>query len=154
MVGGPHDNDPLAVDPETMRELGYRTIDLLVERLQREEPPIRRATPEEMRERLHGPAPDEAVPFDEILAGLDRNVLPFASRDGHPRFFGFIPFAGTWPGVLGDLVASASNLYTSSWLESAGPSQLELARSTGSRSGSASGRRRPACSSAAAPPRT
>ena len=33
-----------------MRELGYRTVDLLVERLQREEPPIRRATPAEMRE--------------------------------------------------------------------------------------------------------
>ena len=126
MAGGPHDNDPLAVDPETMRELGYRTIDLLVERLQREEPPIRRATPAEMHERLHGPAPDEAEPFDEILAGLDRNVLPFASRDGHPGFFGFIPFAGTWPGALGDLIASACNLYAGSWMEAAGVSQVEL----------------------------
>jgi len=126
VAGGPHDNDPLAVDPETMRELGYRTIDLLVERLQREEPPIRRATPAEMRERLHGPAPDEAEPFAEILAGLDRNVLPFASRDGHPGFFGFIPFAGPWPGALGDLIASACNLYAGSWMEAAGVSQVEL----------------------------
>ena len=125
MEGGRHE-DPLALDPETMRELGYRTIDLLVERLQREEPPIRRASPAEMRERLHGPAPDEAEPFDEILAGLDRNVLPFASRDGHPGFFGFIPFAGTWPGALGDLIASACNLYAGSWMEAAGVSQVEL----------------------------
>ena len=109
-----------------MRELGYRTVDLLVERLQREEPPIRRASPAEMRERLHGPPPDRPQPFDEILAGLDRDVLPFASRDGHPRFFGFVPFAGTWPGALGDLIASACNLYTGSWMESAGPSQVEL----------------------------
>ena len=56
MEGGGH-RDPLALDPETMRELGYRTIDLLVERLQRDEPPIRRASPAEMRERLHGPRP-------------------------------------------------------------------------------------------------
>ena len=125
MEGGRHE-DPLALDPETMRELGYRTIDLLVERLQREEPPIRRASPAEMRERLHGPAPDEAEPFDEILAGLERDVLPFASRDGHPRFFGFIPFAGTWPGALGDLIASACNLYAGSWMEAAGVSQVEL----------------------------
>ena len=125
MEGGRHE-DPLALDPETMRELGYRTIDLLVERLQRAEPPIRRASPAEMRERLHGPAPDEAEPFDEILAGLDRNVLPFASRDGHPGFFGFIPFAGTWPGALGDLIASACNLYAGSWMEAAGVSQVEL----------------------------
>jgi aromatic-L-amino-acid decarboxylase len=123
---GPHESDPLALDPETMRELGYRTIDLLVERLQREEPPIRRASPAEMRQRLHGPAPDRPQPFGEILAALDSDVLPFVSRDGHPRFFGFVPFAGTWPGALGDLIASACNLYTGSWMESAGPSQVEL----------------------------
>ena len=126
MPGGPHDSDPLALDPETMRELGYRTVDLLVERLQREEPPIRRASPAEMRERLHGPPPDEPQPFEEILAGLDRDVLPFASRDGHPGFFGFIPFAGTWPGALGDLIASGCNLYAGSWMEAAGVSQVEL----------------------------
>jgi len=123
---GPHDSDPLSLDPETMRELGYRTIDFLVERLQREEPPIRRASPAEMRERLHGVPPDQPQPFDEILVGLDRDVLPFASRDGHPRFFGFVPFAGTWPGALGDLIASACNLYAGSWMESAGASQVEL----------------------------
>jgi aromatic-L-amino-acid/L-tryptophan decarboxylase len=123
--GGRH-RDPLTLDAETMRELGYRTIDLLVERLQRDEPPIRRASPAEMRERLQGPAPDEAQPFEEILAGLDRDVLPFASRDGHPGFFGFIPFAGTWPGALGDLIASACNLYAGSWMEAAGVSQVEL----------------------------
>ena len=109
-----------------MRELGYRTIDLLVERLQREEPPIRRASPAEMQQRLHGPPPDRPQPFDEILAALDHDVLPFVSRDGHPRFFGFVPFAATWPGALGDLIASACNLYTGSWMESAGPSQVEL----------------------------
>jgi len=38
--GEPYDSDPLPLDTETMRELGYCTIDLPVERLQREEPPI------------------------------------------------------------------------------------------------------------------
>ena len=48
------------------------------------------------------------------------------SRGDHPGFFAFIPFSGTWPGALGDLVASASNVYAGSWMESAGPSQVEL----------------------------
>ena len=127
-MGGYESDDPLALDPQTMRELGYRTVDLLVERLERERggPPLRRATPAEMRERLHGPPPEQPEPFDEILERLERDVLPFASRDGHPRFFGFVPFAGTWPGALGDLVASGSNLYAGSWMESAGASQVEL----------------------------
>jgi aromatic-L-amino-acid/L-tryptophan decarboxylase len=125
-VGGHARDDPLALDRETMRELGYRTVDLLVEQLEREEPALRRATPAEMRERLHGPPPEQPEPFDRILEQLERDVLPFASRDGHPRFFGFVPFAGTWPGALGDLIASACNLYAGSWMESAGASQVEL----------------------------
>ena len=127
-MGGNESDDPLALDSQTMRELGYRTVDLLVERLERERggPPLRRATPAEMRERLHGPPPEQPEPFEEILERLERDVLPFASRDGHPRFFGFVPFAGTWPGALGDLIASGSNLYAGSWMESAGASQVEL----------------------------
>ncbi len=127
-MGGNESDDPLGLDSQTMRELGYRTVDLLIERLERERggPPLRRATPAEMRERLHGPPPEQAEPFDEILERLERDVLPFASRDGHPRFFGFVPFSGTWPGALGDLIASGSNLYAGSWMESAGASQVEL----------------------------
>jgi aromatic-L-amino-acid decarboxylase len=119
-------DDPLALDRETMRQLGYRTVDLLVDRLERETPPLQRASPAEMRLRLEGAPPERPEPFEQILDGLERDVLPFASRDGHPRFFGFVPFAGTWPGALGDLIASACNLYVGSWMESAGPSQVEL----------------------------
>src|SRR5207253_1697315 len=119
--------DPLGIDRETMRELGYRTVDLLVDWLNdAEAPPLRRATGAEMRERLSGPPPDGPKPMDAILEGLARDVLPFASRVHHPAFFAFIPGSGTWPGALGDFVASAANLYAGSWMEAAGPSQVEL----------------------------
>ena len=42
------------------------------------------------------------------------------------RYLAFVPGSGTWPGALGDFIASASNIENSSWLDSAGPSQLEL----------------------------
>jgi aromatic-L-amino-acid decarboxylase len=110
-----------------MRAAGYRTVDALLDWLGDEtQPPIRRATPGELAQRLGGPPPAAGEPFDEILAGLFRDVIPFASRSAHPRFFAFVPFAGTWPGALGDFIASACNLYAGSWMESAGPTQLEL----------------------------
>jgi aromatic-L-amino-acid/L-tryptophan decarboxylase len=119
--------DPLELDAETMRRLGYRTVDALVDWLTDDtQPPLRRATAQEMRLRLGGPAPSEPQEYEEILARLFRDVLPHMSRTGHPRFFAFIPGAGTWPGALGDLVASACNVYAGSWMESAGPSQVEL----------------------------
>ena len=99
-------DDPLRLDPETMRELGYSTVDTLVRWLgDAEAPPLTRATPEEMRARLSGPPPDRPESFDEILAGLERDVLPFVSRVQHPRFLAFVPGASTWPGALGDLIA-------------------------------------------------
>jgi len=117
----------LGLDRESMRAAGYHTVDALIDWLGDEsQPPIRRATPAELHGRLGAPAPESGEPFDDVLAGLFRNVIPFASRSAHPRFFAFVPFAGTWPGALGDFIASACNLYAGSWMESAGPTQLEL----------------------------
>ncbi len=119
--------DHLALDRETMRELGYRTVDMLVERLTDETvPPLRRGTPAEMAERVGGPPPADGEPFDEILIRLRDDVLAFTSRLDHPGFFAFIPSCGTWPSALADFVARACNVYAGSWMESAGPSQVEL----------------------------
>jgi aromatic-L-amino-acid/L-tryptophan decarboxylase len=124
---GPMTDDPLALDAETMRRLGYRAVDMLVDRLTDPSiPPLRRATPDEMAARLSGPPPEAPQDFDEILRTLDEDVLPFMSKGDHPGFFAYVPFSGTWPGALGDLIASATNVYAGSWMEAAGPSQLEL----------------------------
>ena len=111
-----------------MRAAGYRTVDAAARLARR-----RDATADQARDAGRDARSDSAArrrragePFDEILAGLFRDVIPFASRSAHPRFFAFVPFAGTWPGALGDFIASACNLYAGSWMESAGPTQLEL----------------------------
>jgi aromatic-L-amino-acid decarboxylase len=119
--------DPLGLDPETMRQLGYRTVDLLVERLTDvSAPPIRRATPEEMRRRVAAEAPGRGEAFEDVVAHLFADVLPFGSRVAHPGFFAFVPGSPTWPGALGDFIAAAANVYAGSWMESPGVSQLEL----------------------------
>jgi aromatic-L-amino-acid/L-tryptophan decarboxylase len=121
------DGDPLAVDREAMRVLGYRTVDMLVEWLSNTSaPPLERASASEMRARLGGPAPETGESYETILEGLERDVLQFMSRGHHPGFFAFIPSNGTWPGALGDFIASGCNVYAGSWMESAGPSQVEL----------------------------
>jgi glutamate/tyrosine decarboxylase-like PLP-dependent enzyme len=123
-VGG---DSPLVLDPELMRQLGYRTVDLLVDRITGPPGPVvRSATPEKLHDLLALPPPEDPVPFDEILDGLERNVLPFVSRISHPGYLAFIPGEGTWPGALGDLIASALNVDTCWWLGASGPSALEL----------------------------
>ncbi len=117
--------DALGMSPEEMRTLGYRVVDLLADRLADPSiPALRRATPEEMRARLAEPAP--ASPQPDALERLAADVLPFMGRADHPRYFAFIPSCQTFPGALGDFIASALNVYVGSWMEAAGPSQLEL----------------------------
>lgn len=122
------DEDPLGLDPETMRRLGYRTVDLLVDRWAglSDEPVVRRGTPAELVRRLSGPAPAGPQRFEDLLEQLFTDVLPFISRNDHPGFLAYVPGCGTWPGVLGDLIASACNIEASSWVQAAGPSQVEL----------------------------
>jgi aromatic-L-amino-acid decarboxylase len=114
--------------PERMRELGYRVIDLLVERYAglREQPAWRGATRAQLDERLAEAAPEGATPFEAVLARLVDDVLPYRAQVDHPRFFAFVPGAPTWPGVLGDLIASGANIFQGTWLSSAGISALEL----------------------------
>ncbi|HEU0336327.1 MAG TPA: aminotransferase class I/II-fold pyridoxal phosphate-dependent enzyme [Gaiellaceae bacterium] len=117
--------DPLALPPEEMRRLGYRAVDLLIDRLlDVDAPPVRRHTPAAMRALLDEPPPER--PAAEPLDRLFRDVLAHAARVDHPRYLAFIPCSGTWPGALGDFAASALSLYAGSWAESPGPTQLEL----------------------------
>ena len=121
-------DDPLAIDAEQMRQMGYDAVDLLVDRITKlaDGPVLQTATREEMEAKLAGPAPAEGRDFAGLLAQLDADVLPWVGHFDHPRFFGYIPGAGTWPGALGDLIAAATNIDAGAWREAAGPSQLEL----------------------------
>lgn len=119
--------DPLALDKETMRALGHRTVDAVVDLLTEPATPcLRRATPEEMGRRLPFGVPEEPRAFDSLLAQLADDVLPFMSRLDHPGYFAFIPACGTFPGALGEFIDAVLNPYVGTWMEAAGPSRLEL----------------------------
>jgi aromatic-L-amino-acid decarboxylase len=122
----PH--DPLALDPDAMREMGYRVVDMLIDRMARlaSEPVLQMATRDEMEARIAEPPPATGRDFGSLVARLDRDVLPYVGHFDHPRFFGYVPGAGTWPGALGDLIAAATNIDAGAWREAAGPIQLEL----------------------------
>jgi glutamate/tyrosine decarboxylase-like PLP-dependent enzyme len=121
-------DDPLELDRDAMRRMGYAVVDLLVERIAAlgDGPVMRTASRSEMAARIDEPAPEIGRDFAALLDRLDTDVLPFVGHFDHPRFFGYIPGAGTWPAALGDLIASATNIDAGGWREAAGPSQLEL----------------------------
>lgn len=75
---------------------------------------------------LSGSPPEQPQDHEAVIGRIVESVLPLAGRIDHPRFFAFIPSSPTWPSVLGDMLATGFNIFQGTWLESAGPSQLEL----------------------------
>jgi aromatic-L-amino-acid decarboxylase len=120
--------DPLELDVETMRALGYAVVDLLVERTATldESRVWRGASRAEMESRLREGPPAGPTDSGELFRRLEMDVLPFTGQHDHPRFFGYTPSCPTWPGILGDFLASGVNVFAGTWLQSAGPSTVEL----------------------------
>ena len=118
----------LQMSREAMRELAAQVTEVLIERIDGLDD--ENAWDGEFRRvlegELGGPPPESERPAEEVLEQVVRTVLPNAARLDHPRFFGFVPSAPTWPGVLADFLASGFNINSCTWLVSSGTSQLEL----------------------------
>ncbi|HEX5757856.1 MAG TPA: aminotransferase class I/II-fold pyridoxal phosphate-dependent enzyme [Thermoanaerobaculia bacterium] len=118
----------LELSPEAMRALGYRAVDLLVERHAGERAlPVTRHTPRGLlAARLAEPPPEGPSDPLAVLARLARDVVPFQGHIGHPRFFAFVPSPSNFVGVVADLLASGLNPFCGTWLEGPGPAEVEL----------------------------
>ncbi len=122
-------NYKLEFSREEMRAMGYRVIDLLVDRWNGM--PDRsvgvKGDPEELRPRFLEPPPAAGASFDDVLALVEREVLPNNLVLTHPRFFAFVPSPGNFVSVLADALASGFNVFNGSWLGGSGAAAVELA---------------------------
>jgi glutamate/tyrosine decarboxylase-like PLP-dependent enzyme len=125
--GGP-EAARLELPPEEMRALGYRVVDLLVEHFTTlGERPVSRHIPRSLLEaRLAGPPPEAPGDPLAVLARIERDVVPFMGHIGHPRFFAFVPSPNNFVSVLADALAAGLNPFCGTWLEGAGPGEVEL----------------------------
>ena len=121
---------PLRFSAETMRRLGYRVIDLLVEHAETvAEKPVAHAhkgARPGLEARLREPPPEHATAPDAVLDQLQRDVFSHISHVDHPRFFAFIPSPSNYVSVLADVLAIGFNVFQGTWIESSGPSVVEL----------------------------
>ncbi len=118
----------LLEDAEAMRRSGYEAIDRIVERWRAlgDGPAWRSATRDVTEPLLDGPPPEEGTELEGLLATIAEDVMPLAGRIDHPRFMAFIPSSPTWASFLASVLTDGYNVFQGTWLESAGPSQIEV----------------------------
>ena len=124
----PSDPAALTLDPETMRRLGYRVIDLLVEHHETlaEKPVVRAPSRAELEARLREAPPEQSRDPFAVLQRAHDAVLGDIMIDNHPRFFAFVPGVSNYVGVMADALAAGFNVITAAWIEAAGPAMVEL----------------------------
>jgi aromatic-L-amino-acid/L-tryptophan decarboxylase len=122
------DDLSLDPDPQSMRQAGYQVMDWIVERLQnlRSSPLGRELDREQAEALLREPMPEEGRAFEQVFAEYTTKVAPNAVSLDHPRFFAFIPSAPTFVSILAEALVAGANVFAGTWLESSGPSEVEL----------------------------
>ena len=112
-----------------MQRLGRLVADAVAEHLAtlRDQPVIAGGLPSDVRRRVSTMPPEEATEFDALLDTLRRDVLPYAAREPHPGFMGYVPGCPSFPAVLGDWLATGYNVFAGVWPVAEGPNALELA---------------------------
>jgi glutamate/tyrosine decarboxylase-like PLP-dependent enzyme len=118
----------LDLDLDSMREAGYSVIDWIVGRLAglRDASLGEELPREETEKLLREPLPEQPAPFQGVFEQFARDVAPHAISLDHPRFFAFIPSAPNFVSILADALVAGANVFAGTWLESSGPSQVEL----------------------------
>src|SRR5215213_6038367 len=113
--------------PEQFRQHGHEVVDWIADYWSRVGTlPVRsQVSPGEIRAALPEAPPEQGEPFSDVLADLDRVVLPGVTHWQHPGFFGYFPANTSGPSVLGDLISAGLGVQGMSWVTSPACTELE-----------------------------
>lgn len=115
--------------PEEFRAAGHRVVDWIADYRERvgSLPVASSVAPGEVRSLLPDHAPSGPDGIDELLADLDRVVLPGLTHWQSPGFFAYFPANAALSSVLGDLTSSGLGVNGFSWVTSPAVTEVELA---------------------------
>lgn len=115
------------MDAEEFRRNAHRLVDWIADYRARvaELPVMSRVEPGAVRAQLPPAPPERPEPLDDVLADVDRIVVPGLSHWQHPRFFGYFPSNGELSSVLGDYLSTGLGVLGLSWQSSPALTEIE-----------------------------
>jgi glutamate/tyrosine decarboxylase-like PLP-dependent enzyme len=97
-------------DWERFRAAAHRAIDDAIDYLQNvRERPVWRQVPDEAQARLSAVLPQEPAAFEDVYREFSQTIMPYATGNIHPRFWGWVHGTGTPGGAIAELLAATMN---------------------------------------------
>ncbi len=109
------------------RKRGYQLVDWIADYWEGVEqmPILPRVKPGEVRSMMPESAPEHPESFDDIMADLDRVVMPGIAHWQSPGWFAFFPANSSPPAVLGELAAAGLGVQGMMWATSPACTEVE-----------------------------
>ena len=103
----------LSLDPsrwEEFRDLAHRALDDALDLIENvRERPVWRPVPQHVSAALLEPPPVHGAPLEDVYRRFQESILPYATGNIHPRFFGWVHGTGLASGVIAEMLAAAMN---------------------------------------------
>ncbi len=112
---------------DEFRRCGHELVDWIADYRSRVEdlPVLSQSKPGELRAALPEHAPDTGESFDDILADIDRLIVPGITHWQSPNFFAYFPSNSSEPAVLGELLSAGLGVQGMIWATSPACTELE-----------------------------
>ena len=113
--------------PDEFRRNGYELIDLIADYLEGvgERPVVPSIAPGDVRAMLPEHPPTAPEPWADVMADIERVVIPTVSHWQHPNWFAYFPANTTYPSILGELLSAGLGVQGMSWVTSPACTEIE-----------------------------
>ncbi|MCA9296404.1 MAG: aspartate aminotransferase family protein, partial [Phycisphaerales bacterium] len=118
---------PLHMSSEDFRRYGHAVVDWIASYLDTVEsrPVLSRVKPGEIARSLPDAAPAIGESMDDILADVDRLIMPGITHWQSPNFFGFFPANTSGPSILGEMMTAGLGVQGMIWATSPACTEVE-----------------------------
>jgi aromatic-L-amino-acid decarboxylase len=115
------------MDREEFRRIGHTLIDWIADYFERinDLPVLAQIEPGDLKAQLPAAPPEQGEPMDQIVADIDRLIVPALTHWSHPSFFAYFATSTSSPGIFGELLSAAFDNKAMLWRTSPASTELE-----------------------------
>ena len=112
---------------EEFKKYGYELIDWAANYIENvgSFPVLPNIKPGDVKTQLPTRAPSKCEPMDQILADVDKIILPGTTHWQHPNFMAYFNSTASGPGILAELLSAAFNVNAMVWKSAPASTELE-----------------------------
>jgi aromatic-L-amino-acid decarboxylase len=109
------------------RRFGHELIDWIADYFDNIDdlPVLAAIEPGDLKAQLPATPPEQGEPMEQIVADLDRLIVPALTHWCHPSFFAYFATSTSGPGILGELLTAAFDNKAMLWRTSPASTELE-----------------------------